>query len=78
MKIEDPSAKHEIRIRMLGNSCIYVTCKCMDLTRTNWSGRTINSKTIRVSPEWKSLGDFPVGTPTEELLAAYNKHLEKQ
>lgn len=62
---------------MLGNSAVFVTCKCMDLKRTNWRGRTTrNRPSVKIIPEWKSLGDFPVGTPVDQLLAAYNRHLE--
>lgn len=77
MRLEDPNSEHEIRIRMLGNSSVFVTCKCMDLKRTRWSGRTMNNRHVsRISPEWKSLGDFPVGTPVEKMVAAYETHLK--
>lgn len=75
--MEDPTAEHEIRLRFLGNSDIFVTCKCYDKTRSGWRGKSMRSKrrTGIGAPSWKSLGDFPVGTPTTELVAAYNVHL---
>ncbi len=74
--VEDPNSMHEIRIRMLGNSNVFVTCKCMDLQRSNWKGRTTKTRhQTRLAPEWKSLGDFPVGTPVADLVAAFRTHL---
>lgn len=73
--------EHEIRIRMLGNSEVFVTCKCMDLVRRGWAnksrwGRLPRRDRVRGASDWKSFGDFPVGTPTEQLVAAYLVHLE--
>lgn len=77
---ENPTAEHEIRIRMLGNSSVYVTCKCLDKVRAKPVMRTTRGEYYRPrrqgAPEWKSLGDFPVGTPIAQLLAAYTAHLE--
>lgn len=69
-------ADHEMRLRMLGNAEVYVTCKCLESKRTGWKGSTTNNRRVKESPAWRSLGDFPVGTPIAELTAAYAKHLE--
>lgn len=67
-----------MRIRMLGNAWVYVTCKCMDARRTGWKGRTTKSPRVKIgAPEWKSLGDFPVGTDSQLLLDAYRRHLNE-
>lgn len=75
----DPKKKHQIQIRMFGNSGVYVTCNCLvqrlpHTTRTKHQGRGAIHRWPRDA--MASLGDFPVGTPIEELLAAYNSHLE--
>ena len=80
MRIQDPSAEHEIRLRWLGNTEVFVTCKCYDKVRAGWRGKTAknrfpNRHHVRGSSDWKSLGDFPMGTPTSELYAAYIVHL---
>lgn len=65
---------------MLGNSAVFVTCKCLDRIRTPWRGRTTRNRrhVTRIPPEWKSLGDFQVGTPIEQLLEAYDRHLRTE
>lgn len=73
--------EHEIRIRMLGNSEIFVTCKCLDKVRSGWRGKTMKHRLkgkhhVRRTAEWKSLGDFPVGTPTPVLIEAWKAHLD--
>lgn len=80
MRIQDPESEHEIRIRGLGNAEIFVTCKCFDKTRSGWRGKTAKNRFparhyVRGSSDWKSLGDFPVGTPFDQLVAAYEVHL---
>lgn len=81
MIVQDPAAEHEIRVRWLGNAEVFVTCKCLDKIRSGWRGKTVrqrlpNRHLLRGTADWKSLGDFPVGTPSEKLLEAFNRHLE--
>lgn len=68
-RAEQAGRNPEMRIRMLGNSGVFVTCTCLDRTRRPW-GRRANE----MPTEWKSLGDFQVGTPVAELLAAWERH----
>lgn len=66
-----------MQIRMLGNAWVYVTCKCLTSRRSGWRERTFRTQRInKNSPEWRSLGDFPVGADVRELRAAYDAHLE--
>lgn len=77
--------EHEIRIQMLDNSHIFVTCACMisaanTFKHPNKSKKKKNRTGVKLPDEaenWKSLGDFPVGTPTPLMIEAYNKHLEE-
>lgn len=66
-----------MRLRMLGNAAVYVTCSCLEAMRTPArERRAIKAVTGSRAPEWKSLGDFPVGTPVEQLLEAFLVHVE--
>jgi hypothetical protein len=66
---------------MLGNSAVYVTCNCLiraylevERNPNKPAGRVRYAKGNKMS-ETVSLGDFPVGTPSEQLVAAYEQHL---
>lgn len=83
MILADPELPHQIQIRQLGNSGVYVSCNCLEravreTTAARSTRRTSQRKATRGEySSYRSLGDFQVGTPVEQLLAAYNKHLEE-
>lgn len=74
--IADPELEHQIQLKQLDNSHVYVTCNCL-VRAYNTAHRSDRRKRGRVHGELAtaSLGDFPVGTEVPQLLAAYNAHL---
>lgn len=79
----DPRLEHQMQVKMLGNSWIYVTCNCLIRAsqsirkRTERQNRPTKLQRAGAAQEhYASLGDFPVGTPIEQLLEVYNMHLD--
>ena len=84
MLLRDPDAEHQIQLHFLGNSHVYVTCNCIvrqhkqeSSSRSNMTWNERNRKKQHSLDQY-SLGDFPMGTPVEELYKAYNRHLDEE
>lgn len=83
MPVHDPSLEHQIQIKMLGNSGVYVTCNCLvrmwnaiNLTPNKTTGWKYTRRGARMHDD-VSLGDFPVGTSIDAMMAVYDAHLKE-
>jgi hypothetical protein len=83
MLIADESLEHQLRLSMVDNSTVGVTCNCVVNANMSFKHPKKSKKPrIRNGPSndvdsgsFRYFLEAPVGTPTPLLMAAYREHL---